>query len=97
MQVTSQDLRQAPHLPEMSIFKHPFEDVPQAERVKLVRERGEKPRKVFVELAESLAVKLKPVEPVDAVGCAGYLLVLVGGKPITKNEPSFGQQQAELL
>src|SRR4051812_41216961 len=97
MQVTSRDLKQAPHLPEMSILKNPFEGVPQAERVKLARERGEKAKKEFAELAESLAGKLKPVEPADTICCAGYLLVFIGSKPIAENESSFGQHQAELL
>lgn len=97
MQVTSQDLKRAPDLPEMSTLKNPFEGVPQAERVKLARERGEKAKKEFAELTESLAGKLKPVEPVHAVCSAGYLLVFIGGKPVTENEPSFGQHQAELL
>src|ERR1051325_2686110 len=78
MQVTSQDLKRAPDLPEMSILKNPFEGVPQAERVKLARERGEKAKKEFAELTESLAGKLKPVEPVHAVCSAGYLLVFIG-------------------
>ena len=81
----------------MSVLKNPFEGVPQVERVKLARERGEKAKKEFAELAESLAGKLKPVEPVDAVCSAGYLLVFIGDKPITDKEPSFGQHQAELL
>jgi hypothetical protein len=97
MQVTSQDLKRPPHLPEISVLKNPFEGVPQAERVKLARERGEKAKTEFAELTESLAGKLKPVEPVDAICCAGYLLVFIGGKPFREDEPSFGQHQAELL
>lgn len=97
MQVTSQDLKRAPDLPDMSAFKNPFEGMPQAERVKLARERGEKAKKEFAELTEFLAGKLKPVEPVHAVCSAGYLLVFIGDKPITEKGPSFGQHQAELL
>jgi len=81
----------------MSAFKNPFEGMPQAERIKLARERGEKAKTEFAKLTESLADKLKPVEPIHAVCSAGYLLVFMGDKPITEKGPSFGQHQAELL
>jgi hypothetical protein len=71
--------------------------MPQAERVKFARERGEKAKKESAELAESLAGKLKPVEPVHAVCSAGYLLVFIADKPISKKGLSFGQHQGELL
>jgi hypothetical protein len=81
----------------MSFLKDPFEGMSQAERIKAARELGEKAKKEFTELVDAIAAKLKPIEPIHAVCCAGYLLVFTGDKPITEKGYSFGQHQAELL